>query len=67
MNYFQLEIKEYDSFTAVNVQFLDICSCACDLGKKLEIPVYKFLKTPLTKRFGEDWYAQMEKIGKGND
>lgn len=64
---FPVRVKEYDSFTAVNVQLLDICTCACDLGKKLEIPVYKFLKIPLTKRFGEEWYAQMEKIGNKNN
>lgn len=62
---FPVRIKEYPTFTAVNVQFLDICSCACDLGKKLEIPVYKFLKEPLIKKFGPDWYEQMEKIGEG--
>lgn len=62
---FPVRIKEYESFTAVNVQFLDICSCACEMGEKLQVPVYKFLKDPLIKRFGADWYAEMEKIGEG--
>ncbi|MEY5041816.1 MAG: hypothetical protein RLZZ414_1369, partial [Bacteroidota bacterium] len=44
---FPVRIKEYKTFTAVNVQLLDICSCACSLGKKLKVPVYQFLKEPL--------------------
>ena len=60
---FPVRIKEYPTFTAVNVQFLDICRCACSLGKSLEIPVYKFLKEPLIKRFGAEWFEQMDQIG----
>ena len=62
---FPVRIKEYPTFTAVNVQFLDICKCACSLGEELSIPVYKFLKEPLIKKFGPEWYEQMEKIGEG--
>ena len=62
---FPVRIKEYPTFTAVNVQFLDICNCACSLGKELQIPVYKFLKAPLKKRFGTEWYEQIDKIGCG--
>ena len=57
---FPVRINEYPTFTAVNVQFLDICQCACSLGQAFEIPVYKFLKEPLIKRFGEKWYEKIE-------
>ncbi len=57
---FPVRIKEYKTFTAVNVQLLDICSCACSLGKKLKVPVYQFLKEPLIRKFGEDWYQALE-------
>ena len=59
---FPVRISEYPTFTAVNVQFLEICASACTLGKALEIPVYKFLKDPLIKRFGKEWYQEMEKV-----
>ncbi|MBI35383.1 MAG: hypothetical protein CMP67_08475 [Flavobacteriales bacterium] len=62
---FPVRVTEYPTFTAVNVQFLDICESACSLGKALEIPVYKFLKDPLIKRFGKEWYTEMEKIAGG--
>ena len=32
------------------------CKPACKLGKKLKVPVYEFLKEPLVRRFGEEFY-----------
>jgi hypothetical protein len=29
-------------------------------GKQLDLPVYRFLKEPLIRRFGEAWYAELE-------
>lgn len=58
---FPVRLKEYPTFTAVNVQLLEICKCACDLGTELKVPVYKFLKEPLIKRFGNAWYEELEK------
>ncbi|MCT4623251.1 MAG: DUF3109 family protein, partial [Schleiferiaceae bacterium] len=40
----------------------EICSDACDLGKEVGLPIYKFLKEPLTRNYGEDWYKQLEDI-----
>jgi hypothetical protein len=37
------------------------CDDACSLGKELEVPVYKFVKEALIRRFGEDWYLELEK------
>jgi hypothetical protein len=38
-----------------------ICHDACTFGKELGIPVYKFLKDPLIREYGEAWYAELEK------
>ncbi len=38
----------------------DICHCARQLGKKQHIPLYRFLKEPLIRRFGEEWYNELE-------
>lgn len=59
---FPVRLKEYNTFTAVNVQLLEICSEACKLGKSLEVPVYKFLEEALKRKFGEDWYSKLEEI-----
>ncbi|MGZ8516628.1 MAG: DUF3109 family protein [Chitinophagaceae bacterium] len=41
-----------------------MCSPACLLGEKLKIPVYKFLKEPLIRKFGEEFYAALDTVAK---
>lgn len=38
----------------------DHCKAACKLGKKLKVPVYQFLKEPLIRKFGEDFYEALD-------
>lgn len=52
-------IKEYDSFTAVNYDRWKICRPAEAFGRKKGIRVYEFLREPLIRRFGEEWYAEL--------
>jgi len=40
------------------------CSPACVLGKKLEVPVYEFLKEPLTRKYGKGFYEALEEAAK---
>ena len=51
------KFKEYD---AVNYHQWDICKPACSCGEKLNVAVYKFLREPLIKKYGEGWYKQLE-------
>jgi hypothetical protein len=53
--------KEYD---AVNYDKWSICKPACECGVKLDVPVYKFLKEPLIRKYGKDWFKQLEKSAK---
>ena len=46
----------------VNYDRWDICDDACTLGKELEVPVYKFVKEALIRRFGHEWYDELEKV-----
>lgn len=48
--------------TGVNYDVWSICSDACVLGEELKVPVYKFLKEPLIRRFGKDWWTQLDQI-----
>lgn len=59
---YPIRVKDYSEFAAVNYDRWDICSDACALGKELEVPVYKFVKEALIRRFGADWYAELEKV-----
>ena len=36
-----------------------VCKDAVEKGKALGLPVYKFLKEPLIRRFGEAWYEEL--------
>ena len=38
----------------------DHCKAACALGKKNKLPVYEFLKEPLIRKFGKDFYEALE-------
>ncbi|MBL7922953.1 MAG: DUF3109 family protein [Bacteroidia bacterium] len=47
---------------AVNYDRCESCSAACSLGKALKVPVYKFLKDALIRKYGEDWYKELEVV-----
>lgn len=53
--------RNKSGFEAVNYHKWSICSAACTLGKSLQVPLYKFLKDPLVRKYGEDWYNQLVK------
>ena len=42
----------------------DMCSPACSLGKELKVPVYKFLKEPLIREYGQDFYEALDQLSK---
>lgn len=47
---------------AINYDRWEICRPACKLGKQLKVPLYKFLKAPLTRKFGADFYNRMAEV-----
>lgn len=59
---YPIRIQEYSEFSAVNYHRWPICDDACTLGKELQVPVYKFTKAALIRKFGENWYAELEKV-----
>lgn len=48
-------------FEAVNYHKWNICSAACSYGKSLQVPLYKFLKEPLERKYGAPWYQELVK------
>lgn len=57
---YPIRITKYDNFHALNYDRWSICSDACTLGEQLGVEVYKFLKEPLIRAYGEEWYQQLE-------
>lgn len=52
-------LAEYAGMTAVNFHRWDICRAAEILGRSKKLRAYQFLKTPLIKRFGKEWYDEL--------
>lgn len=55
-------LTKVGEMTAVNYHRWDVCAAARTLGKAKGILVYQFLKETLTRRFGEEWYAELELV-----
>lgn len=56
---YPIRTKKYDQFEALNYDQWHICSPACTLGEALKVPVYKFLKDALIRKYGEVWYQEL--------
>jgi len=58
---YPIRITKYADFEAVNYHQWSICSSALACGLKKGIPVYESLKEPLVRKYGAQWYAELEK------
>ncbi len=56
---YPIRITKYSDFEAVNYHQWDICRDALRLGKKTGTPLYVFLKEPLIRKYGAEWYEQL--------
>ena len=59
-------LKEYkadenfgNGLVGLNYNRWDVCRDAIEKGKALHLPVYRFLKEPLIRRFGQSWYDEL--------
>lgn len=52
---YPIRVQDYGEFTAVNYHQWDICHCAKDKGE----PLYVYLREPLIRRFGQEWYDEL--------
>jgi hypothetical protein len=60
---YPIRIKEGDGYEMVNYEPRKVlCRPACKLGKKLQVPVYQFLKGPLIRKYGEEFYEALEAV-----
>lgn len=60
---FPIRVKEVNGYELVNYEpRKKLCRPACKLGKKLEVPVYRFLKEPLIRKYGNEFYEALEAV-----
>jgi len=59
---YPIRVKKTAESTMLNYDQWSICQCARDKGNKEKISVYKFLKEPIVRRFGCEFYKNLENI-----
>lgn len=59
---YPIRVKKIGEDLALNYDEWHICKPACECGSKLDVPVYRFLKDPLIRAFGESFYSDLEEI-----
>lgn len=57
---YPVRLTVYSSYVAVNVHEWEICKPAVKQGSKLGIPLFVFLKESLIRKFGNEWYNELE-------
>lgn len=67
---YPIRVKEFnigsngEKLYGLNYHRWPICREAVEKGHRLSMPVYRFLKEPLVRRFGCDWYAELEEAAR---
>jgi hypothetical protein len=59
---YPIRVTKLKDCDALNYNQWDICKPACACGEKLQVPVYKFLKDALIRKYGEAWFAELEEL-----
>ncbi len=57
---YPIRITKYTDFDALNYEHNNLCTKACILGEKHGVEVYKFVKEPLIRKYGKEWYKELE-------
>jgi hypothetical protein len=61
---YPVRVAQYKDFRAVNYHRWSVCEAARVFGRKNNVKVYQFLKEPLIRKFGEEWYKELDKFAK---
>lgn len=64
---YPIRTKQFNDYIALNYEKWDICEPACACGEKLEVPVFRFLKEPLIRAFGPEFYKELEVVARELD
>lgn len=60
---YPIRIKEHPGYEIVNYEpRKKLCKPACKLGKQLKVPVYKFLKGSIVRKYGEEFYEALDAV-----
>ncbi|MDR3193873.1 MAG: DUF3109 family protein [Tannerella sp.] len=57
---YPVRVTQHRTFQAVNYHHWKICHSAELCGAQKGLPVYRFLREPLIRKFGQDWYEELD-------
>lgn len=56
---YPIRVKQFNEFEALNYDEWSICKPACSCGEELNVSVYRFLKEPIIRAWGEEFYNEL--------
>ena len=60
---YPIRVSKSKQYEMVNYEPREtLCAPGCALGKKLKMPVYQFLKEPIIRKFGKDFFEALHQI-----
>ncbi|MCR9171211.1 MAG: DUF3109 family protein [bacterium] len=59
---YPIRVKKFNEYQALNYDKWSICEPACACGDALNVPVFRFLKEPLIRAFGKEFYKELETV-----
>jgi len=59
---YPVRVKDFPDYQAVNYDRWDVCRPACACGERLQVPVFRFVREALMRRFGTEWYQELELV-----
>lgn len=57
---YPIRLTQYPEFDMLHYDRWSICAPACSFGSQHQVRVYQFLKEPLIRKYGQDWYDELE-------
>ena len=57
---YPIRVRKLGGYWGLNYDRWDVCRAAVLKGQREHIPVYKYLEEPLVRRFGRDWFDELE-------
>ena len=57
---YPIRTKQLSEYEAINYHKWPICEAACKCGSKLQMPIYRFCKDSIIRKYGEEFYEKME-------
>lgn len=61
---YPIRVKKFNTFESLNYDRWSICNPACQLGEQLKVPVFRFLKEPLIRAYGADFFDELKVVEK---